>query len=147
MHLQLSGPVSCVFTSWVSLGHTIGNGCRLTMAARWQVFFSFLGALGAHQLTSGCVWAVATIAELYFQVYKTYQEEEKKRSKTYSAFLMCWSPHWPLRSHPRLWALRLPGWNQNGGWRWGTAQSGDHQQYWKDWQGRKEKQFDCKQQD
>ena len=54
--------------------------------------FSHLSSLGAHQLTSGCVWAVATIAELYFQVYKTYQEEEKKRSKTYSAFLMCWSP-------------------------------------------------------
>lgn len=35
------GPVSCVFTSCVSLRLTFGSGCRL-MAARWQVLFCFL---------------------------------------------------------------------------------------------------------
>ena len=42
------------FTSWASLGLTLGNGCHL-MAARWQLFFSFLSSLRAHQLTlEGC---------------------------------------------------------------------------------------------
>ena len=41
------------FTSWASLGLTVGSGCSL-MAARWQVF-SLLSALMAHQLTlEGC---------------------------------------------------------------------------------------------
>ena len=38
MHLSSLGPVSCVFTSWVSSGLTVGSGCSL-MAPRWQVFF------------------------------------------------------------------------------------------------------------
>ena len=54
MHHSYLGPVSCFFTSWVSLGLTIGSGCSL-MAARWQVFFSFLSSLRVHQLTlEGC---------------------------------------------------------------------------------------------
>ena len=36
---QRSGAVSCVFTSWVSLGLIIGSGCSV-MTARWQIFFS-----------------------------------------------------------------------------------------------------------
>lgn len=40
------GPVSCVFTSCVSLRLTFGSGCRL-MAARQRVFFiSFLSSSG-----------------------------------------------------------------------------------------------------
>ena len=35
---QLSGPISCVFSSWVSSGLTMGSGCSL-MIAGWQVFF------------------------------------------------------------------------------------------------------------
>ena len=42
-------PVTCVFTSWVSPGLTVGSGY-----SRWQVFFSFLSFLRAHQLTIGC---------------------------------------------------------------------------------------------
>ena len=61
--------VSCIFTSWVSLGHTVGNGCSL-MAARWQVFFPFLGALGVPQLTTGCVWAVVTMLNTIFKSIK-----------------------------------------------------------------------------
>ena len=38
MHLSSLRPVSCVFTSWVSSGLTVGRACSL-MAARWQVFF------------------------------------------------------------------------------------------------------------
>ena len=38
MHLCYLEPVSCVFTSWISLGLTIGSGCSL-LAARWQGFF------------------------------------------------------------------------------------------------------------
>ena len=38
MHLSYLGPVSCVFTSWVSSGLTLGSDCS-TMAARWQVLF------------------------------------------------------------------------------------------------------------
>ena len=56
MHLSQLGPVSCVFTSWVPSGLTVGSGCSLR-AARWQVFFvSFLSPLRAHQLTvwGGC---------------------------------------------------------------------------------------------
>ena len=55
------------------------------MAARWQVVYSFLGSLRAHQLTISSGWAVAAITELHFQVYKTYQEKgekERKRSST-----------------------------------------------------------------
>ena len=52
MHLSYLGPVSCVFTSWVSSGLTVGSGCSL-MAARWQVFSSFLSSLRAHQLAGG----------------------------------------------------------------------------------------------
>ena len=37
-------------TSWVSSGLTAGSGCS-PMAARWQVFFSALSFLRAHQLT------------------------------------------------------------------------------------------------
>ena len=50
MHLSYLGPVSGVFTSWVSLGLTVWSGCSL-IAARWQVFFSFLSFLWAHWLT------------------------------------------------------------------------------------------------
>ena len=56
--LSYLGPVSCVFTSWISSGLTIGSGCSL-MAARWQIFFvSFLSSFRAHQLTlrGGCNW-------------------------------------------------------------------------------------------
>ena len=56
------------------------------------------GSSAHHWLCLGCGYN----AEHDFQVYKTYQGEERKKSKTYSAFLMCWSPHWPLQSHPRL---------------------------------------------
>ena len=53
MHHSYLGPVSCIFTSWVSSGLTIGSGCSL-MAARWQVF-SFLSFLRVHRLTlEGC---------------------------------------------------------------------------------------------
>ena len=40
---------SCGFTSWTPLGLTLGSGFSL-MAARSQVFFSFLSALKADQL-------------------------------------------------------------------------------------------------
>ena len=55
IHLSYLGPVSCVFTSWVSTGLTLGSGCSL-MAARWQAFFvSFLSSFRAHPLTlHGC---------------------------------------------------------------------------------------------
>ena len=52
-HLGYLQPVSCVFTSLASLALTIGSGCSL-MAARWQVFFSFLRSLRAHKLTIDC---------------------------------------------------------------------------------------------
>ena len=53
-HLGYLRPVSCVFTSLASLVLTIGSGCSL-MAARWQVFFSFLSFLRAHWFTlEGC---------------------------------------------------------------------------------------------
>ena len=42
------GPIFCVFTS---LGLNVGSGCYL-MAARWQVFFSFLSSLRAHKLVA-----------------------------------------------------------------------------------------------
>ena len=58
MHLSYLGPASYVFISWVSSGLTTGSGCSL-MAARWQVFFSFLSSLRAHRSPS----AVAAIAE------------------------------------------------------------------------------------
>ena len=55
LHFTSLGPVSCVFTSWVSSGLTIGSGYRL-MAARWQVFFPFSALfLRAQQLRlEGC---------------------------------------------------------------------------------------------
>ena len=52
MHLSYLGPVSWVFTSWVSSGFTLGSGCSL-MAARWQVLFCFLSSLRAPPLTLG----------------------------------------------------------------------------------------------
>ena len=52
-HLSFLGPVSCIFTSWVSSGWTLGSGCSV-MAATWQVcLVSFLSFLRAHQLTLG----------------------------------------------------------------------------------------------
>ena len=50
MYLSYLGPVSCVFTTWVSSGLTVGSGCSLT-AARWQVFFPFWVSSG---LTGSC---------------------------------------------------------------------------------------------
>ena len=52
MHLSYLGPVSCVFISWVSSGCIVESGCSL-MAARWQVFFSFLSFFRAHWFGSG----------------------------------------------------------------------------------------------
>ena len=55
MNLGDLGPVSCVFTSWASLGLTGGSGYNL-MAGRWQVF-SFLSVLGADAFTlEGWLW-------------------------------------------------------------------------------------------
>jgi len=55
MHLNYLGPVSCIFTFWVSSGLTIGSGHSL-MAVWWQVRYSLLSSLRAHQLTTsgGC---------------------------------------------------------------------------------------------
>ena len=55
MHLGYLGPVSCIFTFWVSSGLTIESGHSL-MAAWWQVVYSLLSFLRAHQLTTsdGC---------------------------------------------------------------------------------------------
>ena len=55
MHLSYLGPVSCIFTFWVSSGLTIGSGHSL-LAAWWQVRYSLLSSLRAHQLTTsgGC---------------------------------------------------------------------------------------------
>ena len=58
MNISYLGPVSCVFTSWVSSGLTIGSGCTL-MAARWQVFFPSWISSG---LTSSLL-SVAAIAD------------------------------------------------------------------------------------
>ena len=41
LHFTSLGLVSCVFTSWVSSGLTIGSDCSL-IDAGWQVFLSFL---------------------------------------------------------------------------------------------------------
>ena len=42
------------FTSWASLGLTLGSGCHLT-AVRRRVFFSYLSSLRAHQpILEGC---------------------------------------------------------------------------------------------
>ena len=53
-HIHLSYPIQpsilCFFTSWASLGLTIGSSCSL-MAAWSQVFFSFLSAFRAQGLT------------------------------------------------------------------------------------------------
>ena len=49
-HLSYLGPVSCVFTSWVSSGLNVRSGCS-PMAASWQVFFPSwisLGLTGSH---------------------------------------------------------------------------------------------------
>ena len=47
-------PSPVLFTSWAPLGLTIGSGISV-MAGRSQIFFSFLSALQAHQLTlKGC---------------------------------------------------------------------------------------------
>ena len=55
LHFSYLGPVSWVFTSWVSSGLTVGSGYRL-MAARCQVCFSCLSSLRAHKLSihGGC---------------------------------------------------------------------------------------------
>ena len=54
MHHSYLGPVSSIFTSWVSSGLTTRNGCSL-MAARWQVVFSFMSFLRVQWLTlQGC---------------------------------------------------------------------------------------------
>ena len=45
MCLSYLGPGSCVFTSWVSSGLTVGSGCYL-MTARWQVFLPSWVSLG-----------------------------------------------------------------------------------------------------
>ena len=59
MHPSYLGPVSCVFTSWVSSSCTLGSGCSL-MTGRWQVFFvSFLSSLGAHR--HGCLQLLMTV--------------------------------------------------------------------------------------
>ena len=64
MYLSYLGPVSCVITSWVSSGLTLGSGCSL-MAVRWQVFFvSFLSSLRAHQLTSSPLVVAAWLQSL-----------------------------------------------------------------------------------
>ena len=44
--------ISCVFTSWVSTGFTVGSGCSL-VAARWQVFFSSWVPLGTSAHVGG----------------------------------------------------------------------------------------------
>ena len=43
------GPLSCVFTSWVSSWLTVRDGYSL-MAAKWQILSSFLSFLRAHWL-------------------------------------------------------------------------------------------------
>ena len=45
MHFFYLGPVSYIFTSWVSSGLTVGSGCCL-IAARRQVFFPSWVSLG-----------------------------------------------------------------------------------------------------
>ena len=54
MPFSYPGSVSCVFTSCVSSGLTVGSGCSL-MAARWQVFF-------LPEFPQGSPSAVATFA-------------------------------------------------------------------------------------
>ena len=55
MHLNYLGPVSCLYIL-NSSGLTVGSSCS-PIAARWQVFVSFLSALKAHQLAlEGCSW-------------------------------------------------------------------------------------------
>ena len=63
-HLSSLGPVSCVFSSWVSLGLTVGNGCSL-MPARWQMFFSFLSSFSL----TGLQWRAAIADDCDILVY------------------------------------------------------------------------------
>ena len=69
-HLSYLGQCPVLFISWAPLGLTIGSGCSL-MAARWQVFFSFLCALRAHQLLLR-VQSLMTVTSLFTHMaYKT----------------------------------------------------------------------------
>ena len=80
------GPVSCVFTAWVSSGLLVRGGCSL-LAARRQVFFaSFLGSLGAHCLTlagRACTGDCDTSLLLIWQftlLFLTYHGPTEKNS-------------------------------------------------------------------
>ena len=55
IHSTYLGPVSYIFPSWVSSGLIVRSGYSL-MTARWQVFFSFLNSLRAHQLTLASIY-------------------------------------------------------------------------------------------
>ena len=55
MHLSSQGPASCIFSSWVSSGLTIGSGCSL-MAARWQVLFPSWVPSGLTLEGCNCWW-------------------------------------------------------------------------------------------
>ena len=64
MQLSFLGPVSCVSTSWVSSGLSVGSGCSL-MAARGQIVLPFWDFSG---LTSSPLWRLqllTTVTSLF----------------------------------------------------------------------------------
>ena len=74
---QYLGPVSCMFTSWVSSGLTLGTGLRL-MASRWQVLFSleFVQGSPAH-----VGWWWHPLFNWYGRKYTIYHLERRQGKK------------------------------------------------------------------
>ena len=64
MYLSYLGPGSCVFTSWVSSGLTLGSGCSL-ITAGWQVFFPSC-VFSGHTSSSSMVTAISGDWDILF---------------------------------------------------------------------------------
>ena len=86
----LSG--ASVFTSWASLRLTVGTGCSL-MAARWQMFFSFLCSLRAHWLIlegSNCWWWWHPCLLIWQKIFYFSREKPEPRSPQERAWSLFW---------------------------------------------------------
>ena len=115
MRLSYQGPVSCVFTSWVSSGLTVGSGCSL-MAAGWQVCVPSWVSSG---LTSSC-WRTAFTDDCDILCFQIWQAIFRLSTPHLHLFISTANshsgaiavpgvgPHWSGQGRPGLWKS-IPG--------------------------------------
>ena len=97
-HLSYLGPVSCVFTSWVSSGLTRGSGCSL-MAAKWQVFFpswvssGFTGSHWKAAIADDCDIPITDMAG-NISFLNSHSQTKQRSQKKPTLGLPWWSSGW-----------------------------------------------------